>query len=103
LAWPARSAPPTRPEWGDAWLPIDIGDKDFGIKLGKFQDMLREHGRDPATVPVSVLPFTDPTTAQLQRYRELGIDRVVVNGAGRSLDETMRMLDKYAAAIPDLK
>ena len=90
-------------EWGDAWLPIDLGDKDFGIKLGKFHAMLRENGRDPATVPVSVVAFSDPSIGQLQRYRELGVERVLVNGAGRSLNETMRMLDRYAAAIPDLK
>ena len=39
----------------------------------------------------------------LDRLRAAGVERAVVNGAGRSIDETMRMLDKYAALIPDLK
>jgi probable F420-dependent oxidoreductase len=89
-------------QWGDGWFPIDIGVKDFGGKLGKFHEMLRENGRDPADVPVSVVAFQDPSLDQLMRYQELGITRVVVNDSGRGWDETRQLLDSYAAMIPQL-
>lgn len=89
-------------EWGDGWLPIDTGQKDFGNRLARFHALLAEHGRDPATVPVSIVAFADPTEAQLERYRELGIARVLINEAGRGRDATLAMLDRYAALVPRL-
>ena len=90
-------------EWGDAWFPIDIGDKDFGIKLEKFHAMLRNNGRDPAKVPVSVVAFGDPSLDLLKRYRDLGVERVVLNIAYQHGDQMNRVLEKYAAMIPALK
>lgn len=90
-------------EWGDAWLPIDIGHKDFGGKLEKFHAMLRDQGRDPASVPVSIMALYDPTLDQLKRYRDLGIARVLINEPGRGGDAAIKLLDDYAAMIPALK
>ena len=87
-------------EWGDAWLPIDVGLKDFGGTLEKFHAMLREQGRDPASVPVSIVTMADPTLDQLKRYQELGIVRVLINDGGRGPDATLRLMDTYAAMVP---
>lgn len=89
-------------EWGDGWFPIDLGDKDFGIKLGKFHEMLRANGRDPAQVPVSVVAFTPPSLDLLKRYRDLGVERVLVTAGERNRNETLQLLDTYAAYIPAL-
>jgi len=90
-------------EWGDGWMPIDIGVKDFGGKLEKFHAMLNDNGRDPADVPVSVSPFNDPTRETLARYQELGISRVMLNAAQRDRDATLRMLDEYAPLIGEFR
>lgn len=90
-------------EWGDGWFPIDRGDKDFGIKLEKFHAFLREQGRDPAKVPVSVVAFTEPSLDGLKRYHELGVERVIIIDHGDDTDRTKRILDEYAEHIPALK
>jgi len=89
-------------EWGDAWMPIDLGIKDFGGKLEKFHAMLQANGRDPASVPVSIFAMSDPGEDLLKRYRDLGIVRVVINDEGRGTEGTRRLLDTYGELIVKL-
>ncbi len=93
---------PHAAEWGDGWMPVDIGNEHLGKKLEAFRNMLLERGRDPDTVPISVVSFSDPTLDQLRRYQDMGISRVVINEPGLSADAMTRMLDQIAELIPRL-
>lgn len=90
-------------EWGDAWYPIDIGKKDFGIMLEKFRTMVREAGRDPDKIPVTVVAFDNPDLDLLKRYRDLGVHRVVINAGGSDESNKIPRMDHYAAMIPHVK
>jgi alkanesulfonate monooxygenase SsuD/methylene tetrahydromethanopterin reductase-like flavin-dependent oxidoreductase (luciferase family) len=59
-------------------------------------------GRDPASLPVSVFAFAEPTTDVLQRYREMGIERVVMVSP-RRLDDALPFLDRIAPLIADVR
>jgi probable F420-dependent oxidoreductase len=92
-------------EWADVWFPIDVGTKDFGPRLERFRAAVKEAGRDPAQVGVSVVTFGKPGADTLRRYRDLGVNRVVVGGAREdedSMSATQAYLDYYAALIPEL-
>ncbi|MFC3173503.1 TIGR03619 family F420-dependent LLM class oxidoreductase [Novosphingobium bradum] len=84
-------------EWGDAWLPLDSGDEDFGLKLARFHAALRERGRDPARVPVSVVSPWGARLDQFKRYRDLGITRAMLTGIPPGgLEPALRFLDQHA-------
>jgi hypothetical protein len=64
-----------------------------------------EAGRDPATLPVS-LNVWHSDEDKLKRYRDLGIERVVIGAVEASLDGpsgTRRYLDRFAKVIPELR
>jgi probable F420-dependent oxidoreductase len=88
--------------WADGWMPMDVALGDVGTKLGKFREAASAAGRDPATIPITLVVFGDPTADLLARYRDLGVDRVVV-GANRTAwsDPTtiLPFLDACAALL----
>ncbi|HXC37739.1 MAG TPA: LLM class F420-dependent oxidoreductase [Burkholderiales bacterium] len=90
-------------EWGDAWYPIDIGAKDYGNKLERFRNALRAAGRDPAKVPVTLVLMGDADLDKMKRYRDLGIERLVVNVGSQVETNPLKKLDQYAEMIPKLK
>jgi probable F420-dependent oxidoreductase len=92
-------------QWGDGWYPIDVGAKDYGGRIELFRGQVREAGRDPDKIEISVSTWTADTD-RLKRYRDLGITRAVIStGALKvgSADDMLRLLDRYAKEIPALK
>jgi len=93
-------------EWGDGWYPSDVGAKDYAGRIELFRKQVREAGRDPAGVQISLSTWT-PDADRLKRYRDLGVTRAVISlGRGavepKSADDVMRLLDGYAKLIPAL-
>ena len=91
--------------WADGWMPMDIALGDVGRKVARFREIAAEAGRDPAAIPISMVTFGDPDLATLARYRELGVDRVVLGSARTGWDDpvtTLPCLDTYAAMMPEL-
>lgn len=90
-------------EWGDGWFPMDMGTNNFESKLKHFRASLQTLGRDPAKVNVSVLAFyPDVTLDQLKRYRDLGVDRVVISGVAHNESAPLPVMDHYAKLISAL-
>ncbi len=62
----------------DEWMPIDAmlhgdgGRPDVAAGVERFRRIVAEHGRDPDLVPISVLMFSRPTDARVERYAALG-------------------------------
>ena len=60
--------------------------------------MAEAAGRDPTTLSISV--FRAPAdNAALQRYREAGIDRAVLEVPDQGRDEILRILDSYVPLL----
>lgn len=89
--------------WADGWLPLDVALGDVDRRIAKFRTLTDQAGRSP--IPISLVAFGDPDLDTLKRYRDLGIDRVVV-GSGREGWEdpsgVPAFIDRYAAMIDDL-
>jgi len=91
-------------EWADGWMPIDLGVKDYAPRLEIFRQQLRDHGRDPAKVPVSISTMTLDAD-KFKRYRDLGIDRAMINISllgGDSEASILKVLDSLAKVIPQV-
>ena len=86
--------------YGDGWAPIAGRGSDGAIDrvLPRFREMLKEAGRDPGAVPVTLFGVT-PDFDQLARYRDQGIARVVVMLPSVGSSEMLPMLDRWAELI----
>jgi probable F420-dependent oxidoreductase len=90
--------------WGDGWMPIAIPGKDFAPRLERFRDMVREAGRDPEHVAVSVHLMGEPDLDRVRSFRDLGVTRIVISGqmGGDGLDAKLRLLDRFAPLVKEL-
>jgi len=91
--------------WADGWMPMDIALGNVTKKVGRFRGALADAGRDPDSVPITMVTFGDPDVALLASYRDLGVERVVVGASRTGWDDpasTLPCIDTYAAMIPDL-
>src|ERR1700757_1567791 len=58
--------------YGDGWCPVLRSGASVAEVVGKFQQMAREAGRDPASLSVTL--FNPPEDAdELARWRDIGI------------------------------
>tara|TARA_R110002049_G_scaffold308150_1_gene511132 strand:+ start:34530 stop:35366 length:837 start_codon:yes stop_codon:yes gene_type:complete len=92
-------------QWADGWMPVDVGLGGIGKSVDAFRAQVKEAGRDPDTVPVSLQTLITPSLDQLLEYRDLGIARVIVGVAADSWEKTghiLPMLDEFAGLIARL-
>ncbi len=88
-------------EYADEWCPLDIGFRDVAKGLGWMRDVAEAAGRDPGSIPVTMYCFGSPSAEKLERYRELGIVRVVLSAPDepdahhRFLDRVQPLVDQY--------
>jgi probable F420-dependent oxidoreductase len=96
----------------DHWMPVDRllvdadGTPDVPGGVERFRRMVAEEGRDPDTVPVSLVLFARPTPARVERYTALGIERMVISAptgelvdedfTRRDLDSVMDVVERYS-------
>ena len=77
----------SRPEYGDV--------SDF---LPEFHKMVREAGRDPASLPLTMFRVVEELD-KLRHYRDIGIARVVITLPSSGADQVMPLLDQWAKRI----
>ena len=83
-------------EYADGWLPI--GGSGLAEALPRLRQAVEAHGRDPGSV--RVVPFgTVPGVEKLERYRDLGVDEVVLRVPSGSAAEMLAVLDAHAAYV----
>jgi alkanesulfonate monooxygenase SsuD/methylene tetrahydromethanopterin reductase-like flavin-dependent oxidoreductase (luciferase family) len=85
--------------YGDGWCPIGgrPGSSPLDV-LEQFRRMARDAGRDPETLPVTLLnPAEDE--GELARYRDMGVARVVPMLLSEPRDKILPVLDRWAALI----
>ena len=85
--------------YGDGWIPI--GGRFELQMLPQFRQMAKDAGRDPNSLSLEV--FSAPRDQEvLKRYRDAGVDRVVLTLPPKPRDAILPMLDESAALIPAL-
>ena len=89
--------------YGDGWIPHSRRPQyeDVTDFLPRFRQMAAEAGRDPASVPITVWGVGEDL-GRLQRYRDLGVARVVVSLPSEAAEKILPRLDRWAALIRDL-
>ena len=86
--------------YGDGWMPIG-GRTDPLEVLPQFRKMAQDAGRDTASLSVSI--FDAPKDLEvLKRFRDAGIDRVVLSMPSKSRDDVLPILDKSVALVRGL-
>jgi probable F420-dependent oxidoreductase len=92
-------------EWADGWFPVDFALPDVAASVAAFRQQVKEFGRDPDAVKITLQAMMHPTLDDLKRYRDAGIYRVNV-GVSVDLwdkpDAVMPMIDRYAELIPQI-
>ncbi len=83
----------------DGWIPIDLLLDDLPTAIADLNRQAEAAGRDPATIAISVFAFDGANEDALKRYRDLGVDRVVLI-APRREPEALAFLDRLAGLIP---
>ncbi|HEV2300350.1 MAG TPA: LLM class flavin-dependent oxidoreductase, partial [Stellaceae bacterium] len=88
--------------YGDGWIPHasrpQYGDVvDF---MPRWRRMAAEAGRDLATVPLTVWGAA-PDRGRLERYRDLGVARVVVSLPSAPAEEILPVLDRWVVLMKE--
>ena len=87
--------------YGDGWIPIGGRAVDPLEVLPQFRQMAKDAGRDPASLSFNV--FGAPRDLEvLKRYRDAGVDRVVLMLPPKPRDAILPMLDESAALVTAL-
>ncbi len=84
--------------YADGWCPIDVGFRDVAQGIEWFRQAAAEEDRDPDEVPVTIYCFNPPDQATLDRYRDLGVERVVLS-APDEVDRHHRFLDRHQPLV----
>jgi probable F420-dependent oxidoreductase len=92
-------------DYCDGWCPVDMAIEGFKQVLRELNERCERAGRDPRSLSISIFATGDPEESKLQRYRELGVERVVLGVIREDSDvkeKVLPFLDRYAKLIPKL-
>lgn len=82
-------------QYGDGWMPLGARGWDVTETLPKFQAMVREAGRDPADLDITVFAV-HPDADEIARMRDAGVGRITLSLPSDDRDSAMRKLDEFA-------
>lgn len=90
--------------YGTGWGPqkTAYASEEVAEHIPRFRQMAAEAGRDPASIPITVWQVQEDI-AQLERYRSLGVDRVVVSLDSEREGTILPILDRWARLIERLR
>ena len=85
--------------YGDGWLPsAPSGKTDLLEEIPRFRQMAAEAGRDPASLPITA--WYPPRDGDLmQRYRDIGVERVVFSVPSDPAEQVLPHLDEIEALM----
>jgi probable F420-dependent oxidoreductase len=86
-------------EYGDGWVGFNLTPDEAAAKIKRIEELLKASGRKRSDVELAVSPYTKPATPDdLKRYRDLGVDEVVLIKLRppRSEDELVKNLEEIA-------
>lgn len=87
--------------YADGWIPIDVLVDDLAPMIESLKQKMADAGRDPASLSISVFAFNAKDDDVIRRYRDLGVDRVVMV-LPRRLDDALAWMDGKQALVAEL-
>jgi len=86
--------------YGDGWIPHAARPEydDVSDFLPQFHQMVKEAGRDVASLPVTMFRVVEELD-RLRHYRDIGIARVVITLPSAGAGEVVPILDRWAEKI----
>jgi probable F420-dependent oxidoreductase len=83
--------------YGDGWMPHRVRTTyaDVSTLIPKFREMVKEAGRDPASVPVTIWGAKEDESL-LKRDRDNGVDRIIVSLDSDKADKILPLLDRWS-------
>lgn len=95
-AWPWGARRAVR--YGNGWIPRAGRPQydDVTNFLPQFHALVREAGRDPADLPITVFRVAED---RLEHYRSLGVSRVVISLPAGQADQIEPILDRWAPLL----
>ncbi|MBM4440216.1 MAG: LLM class F420-dependent oxidoreductase [Candidatus Rokubacteria bacterium] len=87
-------------EYGDGWVPHGARPAygDLVNVLPDALEVMRDAGRDPATLPITVFGVAEDLDL-IKRYRDAGVARLLFNLPSAKADEVLPVLDRAAALM----
>lgn len=92
-------------QWADGWMPVDVAMQDVAQDIRNFRKLVRDNGRDPATVEITLVVMSPVTADLLKSYRDMGVDRCNIGVGMENWDKpeiVMPMIEQFAKIIPEL-
>ncbi|MBK6510536.1 MAG: TIGR03619 family F420-dependent LLM class oxidoreductase [Haliea sp.] len=92
-------------QWADGWMPVDVAMQDVAQDIKNFRQLVRDNGRDPATVEITLVVMSPVTADLLKSYRDMGVDRCNIGVGMENWDKpeiVMPMIEQFAKLIPEL-
>ncbi|NQX89371.1 MAG: TIGR03619 family F420-dependent LLM class oxidoreductase [Halioglobus sp.] len=91
--------------WADGWMPVDVALPDIEKDLANFRQMVRDFGRDPEEVEITLVVMAPVTADLLKSYRDMGIHRCNIGVGMENWEKpeiVMPMIEEFAMLIPEL-
>ena len=79
--------------YGDGWIPV-AGRGDIAEVLPKFREMVREAGRDPASIEITMFGLGEDLD-RVKRLAEMGVARVVPMFPPEKADTVLPIVDRW--------
>ncbi|MEE9289619.1 MAG: LLM class F420-dependent oxidoreductase [Alphaproteobacteria bacterium] len=89
-------------EYGDGWMPIGGRDVDIVELLSRFRQLVTEAGRGSDALGVSIFGLDGRTITddEVARYRDAGIERLIIMLRSEDRDKVLPVLDRMAGLMP---
>ena len=85
-------------QYCDGWIPVGASIDDLPAAIKDLHARAEQAGRQPSEVPVSIFSAPDDETV-LAQYKDMGVERAVLNVPSKSEDVILPLLDKYAGLV----
>ena len=92
-------------EWADGWMPVDVALPNPEEDIKAFRQMVKDNGRNPDDVEITMVIMMPVTADLLKRYRDMGITRCNIGVGMQNWDKpeiVMPMIEEFSKLIPQL-
>ncbi len=92
-------------QWADGWMPVDVVMPDIPAALADFKQQVKDFGRNPQDVEITLVVMSPLSEDLLKRYRDMGIHRCNIGIGMDNWDKPEiiePMIERFAKLTPEL-
>ena len=79
----------------DGWMPIDALLTNPELMIKKLKDIVKDSGRDPTQISLSVFCQTNRDSDSIKRYQDAGFTRAIIALPNRDRESILEFIDQY--------